>query len=336
MNALWNQKPQVLALEALAVGLIVGLVIGWMIWPVSLSSVAPVDLHTGYRDYYLSIVANEYSVNHDLNLAKRMLGADHDRWSSKDIATALKNLAKTSANKAQLEALAADLEKGAPAAQPSGGANWTLAICSAAVLLVLAVAFVALLLPRLRAGGAPKEQALAVRSALGSKAVETTAWAGEAKKPLAQFVTTYEIGDDRYDTSFSIETASGDFLGECGVGISETVGAGSPDKVTAFEVWLFDKNDIRTVTKVLMSEHAYGDSALRAKLAPKGEPELARPEAAVELDTATLKVRARVVEMDYGAGELPPSSFFNKLVLELAAWPKEAPVAAAAPAESAA
>jgi hypothetical protein len=85
-----------------------------------------------------------------------------------------------------------------------------------------------------------------------------------------------------------------------------------------------------------MSEHAYGDSALRAKLAPKGEPELARPEAAVELDTATLKVRARVVEMDYGAGELPPSSFFNKLVLELAAWPKEAPVAAAAPAESAA
>lgn len=332
MNALFNQKPQVLAFEALAVGLIVGLIIGWVIWPVSLSSVAPVDLHTGYRDYYLAMVANDYSATHDLNLAKTMLGADRDRWSSKDIVTALRNQAKTSANKAQLEALAADLEKSPPAAQPSGGTNWLVAFCSAVVLIILIVAFVILLLPRLRGGGAPKEQAMAVRSAQGSKAVEATAWAGEAEKPLAQFVTTYEIGDDRYDTSFSIETASGDFLGECGVGISETVGAGSPDKVTAFEVWLFDKNDIRTVTKVLMSEHAYGDSGLRAKLATKGEPELARPEAAVELETATLKVRARVVEMDYGTGDLPPNSFFNKVVLELAAWPKEA-AAAASPAE---
>ena len=333
MNALSNQKPQVLAFGALVIGLIVGLVIGWVIWPVSLSSVAPVDLHTGYRDYYLSMVANEYSVTHDLNLAKTMLGADHDRWSSKEIVVALQNLAKTRANKTQIEALAADLEKSVPAAQPSRGTNWLVVFCSAVVLLLLIAAFIAILLPRLRGGGAPKEQTMAVRSAQGSKPVEATAWAGEAEKPLAQFVTTYEIGDDRYDTSFGIETSSNDFLGECGVSISETVGTGSPDKVTAFEVWLFDKNDIRTVTKVLMSEHAYGDPALRAKLATKGEPELARPEAAVELETATLKVRARVVEMDYGStGDQPSNSFFSKLVLELASWPKKAP-AAAAPAE---
>ena len=338
MNALWNQKPQVLAFAALAVGLIVGLLIGWVIWPVSLTSVAPVDLHTGYRDFYLSMVANEYSVTHDLAQAKRMLGADNDRWSSKDIATALRSLSKTSANKAQIEALAADVEKGTPAraAQPTvSGPNWPLILCLGLLLLLLIGLGAVWLLPRLTAGGAPKEQAIAVRSAQGSKPVEATAWAGEVEKPLAQFVTTYEIGDDRYDTSFSIETASGDFLGECGVGISETIGTGSPDKVTAFEVWLFDKNDIRTVTKVLMSENAYGDSALRAKLATKGEPELARPEAAVELETATLKVRTRVVEMNYGTGDLPLNSFFNKVVLELAAWPKEAP-AAAAPAEPAA
>jgi hypothetical protein len=83
-----------------------------------------------------------------------------------------------------------------------------------------------------------------------------------------------------------------------------------------------------------MSEHAYGDSGLRAKLATKGEPELARPDAAVELETATLKVRTRVVEMDYGTSDVPPNSFFNKLVLELAAWPKEVSVATA-PAEPA-
>jgi hypothetical protein len=87
------------------------------------------------------------------------------------------------------------------------------------------------------------------------------------------------------------------------------------------------------VTKVLMSEFAYGDAALRAKLAPKGEPELAEPNAAIELETATLKLRARVVDMEYGMSDLPANSFFNKVSLELAAWPKEAPVPAAEPAE---
>ena len=42
-------------------------------------------------------------------------------------------------------------------------------------------------------------------------------------------------------------------------------------KVAALEVWLFDKNDIKTATKVLMTEHAYNDPNIRARLEPKGE-----------------------------------------------------------------
>jgi hypothetical protein len=336
MNTLSNSR--VLAVIALVAGLILGMLVSWALWPVP-TSLAPADLHPGYRDFYLSMVANEYSVNKDMAEARRKLGADKDRWASKDIAKALRELAKSpSADKAKLEALAAELDKGpAPTAQPSattggGTSNLWLIGCLGVILLALVVAGVYLiLLPMLRErSGAKAPASAAVRSAQASKPVEATAWTGEAEKPLAQFVTTYEIGDDRYDTSFSIETPTGDFLGECGVGISETIGTGSPDKVTAFEVWLFDKNDIRTVTKVLMSEYSYGDQTLRAKLAPKGEPELARPEAAVELETATLRVRARVEAMEYGMGELPPRSFFSKLSLELAAWPKEvapAPVA---------
>jgi len=322
---------------ALLVGIAIGLIIGWVIWPVSYTSVAPVDLHSGYRKFYLTLVADQYNRTGNLSTVREQLGADTDRWSSKQIAAELRELAKKSSqsDKAKFEALATALEQTAPAVSPQGGARaflglptWLTAICGLLLLALLVVVGWLVVLPRLR-GGAKLPQPVAVRSAQASKAVEPTAtWAGEAEKPLAQFVTTYEIGDDRYDTSFSIETPSGDFLGECGVGISETIGVGSPDKVTAFEVWLFDKNDIRTVTKVLMSEYAYGDQALRTKLAPKGEPELARPNAVIELETASLKVRARVVEMDYGTGELQPRSFFNKLVLELAAWPK----AAAAPA----
>ena len=64
-----------------------------------------------------------------------------------------------------------------------------------------------------------------------------------------------------FDDSFSVDSPSGEFLGECGVGISETIGVGDPNKVSAFEVWLFDKNDIQKVTKVLMSAHAFLDLA---------------------------------------------------------------------------
>ena len=140
---------------------------------------------------------------------------------------------------------------------------------------------------------------------------------------MAQFVTSYAIGEDYYDQSFSIETASGEFLGECGVGISEAIGVGDPKKVTAFEVWLFDKNDIRTVTKVLMTEHCFYDEALRAKLAPKGEAVLGEEGVIIELKTQSLQVQAKVIEMEYGEDDLPPNSFVNRLTIELAAWQLE-------------
>jgi hypothetical protein len=141
--------------------------------------------------------------------------------------------------------------------------------------------------------------------------------------PLGHFVTSYALGNDAYDESFSIENRAGEFLGECGVGISETIGVGDPDKVAAFEVWLFDKNDIRTVTKVLMSEHTFNDPDLRTRLATKGEAILARPNQPIVLETATLRVDAMVTEAIYGAGALPTNSFFERLTVELAARAKE-------------
>ena len=104
------------------------------------------------------------------------------------------------------------------------------------------------------------------------------------------FRTAYTRGHDTYDDAFSIENANGDFLGECGVGISETIGATAPKNVTAFEVWLFDKNDIRTITKVIMSDHAFFDDALKAKLAPKGEPVLARENETIVLELSLIHI----------------------------------------------
>ena len=141
--------------------------------------------------------------------------------------------------------------------------------------------------------------------------------------PMSQFMTTYMLGDDLFDDSFSIDNPSGEFLGECGVGISEAIGVGEPKKVAAFEIWLFDKNDIQTVTKVLMSEHAFTDDNLRDRLAAKGEPFQSDPGAEVVLETATLRLVARVVDMAYGGGAMPENSYFERVTLELAVWPKE-------------
>ncbi len=142
--------------------------------------------------------------------------------------------------------------------------------------------------------------------------------------PIVQFMTTYLHGDDLYDDSFSIETASGDFLGETGMGISETLPApGEAKKVTAFEVWLFDKNDIRTVTKVIMSDYAFNDDAIRAKLAPKGEAVMAKAGDKISLETASLRIQARVVDLAYGSGATPANGFFERITIELAAWKRE-------------
>lgn len=142
--------------------------------------------------------------------------------------------------------------------------------------------------------------------------------------PIARFRTAFTRGHDTYDDSFSIENSSGDFLGECGVGISETIGATTPKNVTAFEVWLFDKNDIRTITKVIMSDHAFFDEALKAKLAPKGEPVLARENETIVLETATLIINAEITEMAYGDNsDLPDASYFDRFTIELSAWAKE-------------
>ncbi|MCC7118859.1 MAG: hypothetical protein IT310_10070 [Anaerolineales bacterium] len=142
--------------------------------------------------------------------------------------------------------------------------------------------------------------------------------------PITQMMTTYVLGDDLYDESFSIDTQAGEFMGEYGVGVSEAIGVGDPKKVTALEIWLFDKNDIKTATKVLMSQHAFNDVGVRARLEPKGELIQVEPQGQILLETATLQLLATVVDLEYGKGPMPTNSYFERITLELAIWPRQA------------
>ncbi|MBI1282298.1 MAG: hypothetical protein GC179_29500 [Anaerolineaceae bacterium] len=166
------------------------------------------------------------------------------------------------------------------------------------------------------------QQARQIRDQLAKDA--SAAPASDLGPPVVRHVSIYTPGR-AYDDSFSIEDASKDdeFLGECGAVISETIGAGQPEKVTAIEVWLFDKEDfVRTLTTVFVSEHAFNDPATRSKLAAKGELVLVKPGAVATLETNTLRLQARVVDMAYGTGPLPPNSYFDKMTLEIQAWRK--------------
>jgi hypothetical protein len=290
------------------VGLIVGLVIlGWVIWPVQWKDAAPVDLQQGYRQIYLETVAllNEAGTGVD---PTRMLGGDSWRQEklSRDLNQAWLD-ATDPATKSRLASLGRRL--GIVVDGTFGEAKASLTA--------------ALLLWRLR------QQRSAAPVTVGGDAVKVAAarsvW-DEGEAPLLQVTTSYALGDDYYDPSFSIELPSGEFLGECGVGISEAIGVDDPKKVTAFEVWLFDKSQISTVTKVLMTDYCYGDDAMRSKLAPKGEPVLAEEGASADLATTGLRVQAKVLELEYGEGKLPANSFVTRLTIELAAWKLEGDV----------
>ncbi len=141
---------------------------------------------------------------------------------------------------------------------------------------------------------------------------------------MGKHLATFTLGNDNYDTSFSLESPQKDFMGECGMGISETIGEGKPDKVTAFDLWLFDKGDVRTVTQILMSEYAYNDQAMRAKLAAKGAAVLAEKGKTISLDTASLRLNAKILEIAYAnTPGTPANSHFQKLSVEIVPSLKE-------------
>ena len=318
-----QQRKTLVALVGGAVlGLLLGLAIGWWWWPVEWTNSTPGNLRSDFQNEYIVWVAEQYANTGDLEWARSKLGVEY--WKQGQLAETLERLAGEHGGQQsiRLRALAQTLEAvptATPEAEEGGGIGFrsVALVCGAALLVLAFVGAVVFLVGRLR--GAREAGPGVAERGVGLRPAEEISWGVEGP-PLAQFVTTYALGDDHYDPSFSIELENGEFMGECGVGVSETLGVGSPNKVTAFEVWLFDKNDIRTVTKVLMSDYAFHDEALRTKLAPKGEPMLAEVGEDIVLDTKTLRVRARIVEAEYGVGNLPPNSFFARVTLDLATW----------------
>ena len=332
-------------------GLILGLVIGWGIWPVQWTDLAPYHLRQDLREDYLRMsIYTSTSVGNAAiadkawtelgDTAEETLAVVRNQPGYLSEAQISSFMAVVGAEMGEVlpevEVSEPQIEPEAETEEERSGPNWLLlgGLCIALVAVIIgAVVFLFMRSKSSRRGqsetldqhGVPDDVAFdedAMRFAPDSQTNYEPSFQEEQALPVAQFMTSYMLGDDLYDDSFSIDAPTGEFLGECGVGISETVGVGEPKRVTAFEIWLFDKNDIQTVTKVIMSEHAHDDDKLRMRLESKGELVLAEPGKQILLETATLQLEARIIDMDYGQGAAPDMSFFDRLTLELAVWPK--------------
>ncbi|RCK74331.1 MAG: hypothetical protein ANABAC_2533 [Anaerolineae bacterium] len=337
------KKTPVLVGIGFVAGLILGwFVIGWGIWPVKWTDAAPEHLRHDLKLEYLSMAVDSYILNQDAELAKKRF-AEFGEEGENLLKEIEQQKPQQAANIAAFR-LAVSGEATLPLptqaaggevlpteeAQPTTRAgssilrNIVIVFCVAFVIILLGVAVFFFLRSRKPAVRTPAQasysQPLAPEVGEGWEAIPQAAPSQEP--PMMQFMASYKYGDDLFDDSFSIDSQSGEFLGECGVNISETIGVGEPKKVTAFEVWLFDKNDIQTITKVLMSEHAYNDEATYQRLAAKGEPVLVQPGMETVLETQSLQLVVRVVDMAYGDGAMPSNSYFEQLILELAVWSK--------------
>lgn len=323
-----------IALVVLVVGLVLGLLVGW----------ETVSFKASADD--VAAAADSYSLNADVALANRRLASlsvDEKRRILSDLA------AKANASNKPLEAqrytdLAKVLGAGVGAAtgttpvpgstplpQPTATAQTTgglgsLLVPIVLILIVLVLVVVAALIFFLRVLPGMQNRRAPRAASTGDASTEAQPAERVAPAPipatttggLGHFVPQYTLGNDNYDTSYSLETPRGEFLGECGMGISETIGEGKPDKVTAFDLWLFDKADVRTVTQILMSEHAFNDQTLRTKLATKGEAVLAEKGKTLKLETQSLSITAEIVELVYAANpNYPPNSHFQKLIVEI-------------------
>jgi len=180
--------------------------------------------------------------------------------------------------------------------------------CLALILAVLAVYFIGR--RRFEARKAPPRQQIV--------------WEGEGTPPLKQWTGTYTLGQDNYDEFFTIETNDGDFLGESGMGILESIPGTSPKQVLAFDVGLFDKTDITTLSRVVMTPAAYNNETIRAKIEanPQAEAVVAEPGKRFSFETSALRIEAKIDDMELGTGE-GGQSYFERLKVSMDLFLKE-------------
>jgi hypothetical protein len=86
MTSGWQKALRIVVWLGLGIilGIAVGLLIGWVVWPIEFSEADPTVLEDSYQHEYTVMIASAYSLNQDPNLARQRLQSlgkeDVDGW----------------------------------------------------------------------------------------------------------------------------------------------------------------------------------------------------------------------------------------------------------------
>ncbi len=130
---------------------------------------------------------------------------------------------------------------------------------------------------------------------------------------IGEYQAIYQMGEPDYDEAFDLTDPAGTTLGQCGLALHNPIGR-NRDQAAALETWLWDNKDPDTQVKVLMSEGAYRDTALREQLRGDHEAIAIRPGTEFELETHRLLLRGRVERVEYADME-PAYTIFSEVVV---------------------
>ena len=218
------KSPRVTLILGVVLGLLLGLILGWGIWPVQWTDGTPQVLRSDLQEEFLSMAAQSYARTNNQNAALRQW----DELGSAAGDAYLRLQANPNMDQAVLQNYGALIQavKGpiTSSQQAGGGSTSSIVLYAAIIVIIGLLAAGGLYLYRLLRKG-PTSSNVAMQAAQANREAERTNFEelGLAP-PITQTMTTYVLGDDLYDESFSIDTGGGEFLGEYGVGVSETIG----------------------------------------------------------------------------------------------------------------
>jgi len=300
-----------LALAFLA-GLLLGwLVIGWWLWPIQWVNTDPWDLKPEFKKHYILMAADSYALVSNPELLK----ARFKGWPPEDLAKLLNEIKRENPGNelliSRLETIRSALGLTEPAMPQPKAKGLNFLPFLRAILLFLVVLIVAGIGYRLLKSRPFRLRVQIPRpSTRPAPAPKPEVIEGEVRaiSPLAGYSSTYTYGDIRFAESFPIEGAGEKYLGECGIEITELVASGDPPKAGAFEVWLFDKDLNRTVSKVIAIPRA--DEAMLATLRSYSqEIILAEKDKKFKLETDNLECWITIKDVALG----DEGTFFTRL-----------------------
>ena len=231
-----KNRPELSVLITLIVGFALGLIWGWFVDPVEWTGARVQELAPANQAVYLQTIADAYS--HDPGNTAIVTDA-LGNWP--EASTAICNLRTQTADPADQERLnaiaavhsgqacgALPAVGGQPIVDPADDGSNLGTILALLLLLALVGAGIVVVLNRRNSMMAEDDGIDTYYDNMPESTPTMTSEEGVSAVPIARFQSDYAYGRDNYDDSFSIENSAGEFLGECGVGIAESIGSDTP------------------------------------------------------------------------------------------------------------